>query len=99
MARSKIDGVVEGVRYTPDGKISVVRAYERRGVVWTDDVLLERKDLIDRLYQGKHFVVGVRKTYVGSVFNTGKPIQLTDGNIVTDGQSSGRDMLVGVGIF
>lgn len=99
MARSKIDGVIEGVRYTPDGKISIVRAYERRGVVWTDDVLLERKDLIDRLNQGKHFVVGVRKTYVGSVFDTGTPIQLADGNIVTDGQSSGRDMLAGVGIF
>ena len=99
MARSKIDGVIEGVRYTPDGHISVVRAYERRGVVWTDDILLERKDLIDRLKQGKQFVIGVRKTYVGSVFDTGQPVHLTDGNIVTDGQSGGRDMLAGVSVF
>ncbi len=99
MARSKIDGVIEGVRYTSAGQISVVRAYERRGVVWSDDVLLERKDLIDRLKQGKHFVIGVRKTYVGSVFDTGKAVHLTDGNVVTDGQSGGRDMLAGVGVF
>ncbi len=100
MARNKIDGVIEGVRYNPDGTISVVRAYERRGVVWTDDLLLQRKDLIDRLKQGKHFVIGVRKTNLGSVFETSTKVQMDDGHVVTEGQNpANRDMLSGVGIF
>jgi len=31
MAQAKYDGVIEAVRYAPAGRISLVRAYERRG--------------------------------------------------------------------
>jgi hypothetical protein len=99
MARTKIDGVIEAVRYNPDGSIKVVRGYERRGVVWTDEIMLNREDLIDRLKLGKRFVTGVRKTYLGSVFDTGKPVQFSNEHIITEGQADGRDMLAGVGIF
>ena len=99
MARSKIDGVIEAVRYTPDGAIRVVRGYERRGVVWTDEIMLDRKDLVDRLKQGKRFVTGTRTTYKGSEFDLGTPIHLENDHVLTDGQAESRDMLAGVGIF
>jgi hypothetical protein len=99
MARKKLDGVIEAVRYTPGGQIIVVRAYERHGVVWSDHVLLERKELSEQLKQGKRFVVGERKIYLGSVFETGTAVREMDGNIVTEGQTSGRDLLTGIPIF
>jgi len=99
MAQKKLDGVIEAVRYTPGGKIAVVRAYERHGVVWSDHVLLERKELSQRLEQGKRFVVGERKLYLGSVFETGTAVRQMEGNIVTEGQTSGRDLLSGVPVF
>jgi len=99
MTRMKLDGVIEAVRYTPGGKIVFVRAYERHGVVWSDHVLLERKELSERLEQGKCFVVGHRRFYLGSVFETGPAVHQLEGNIVTEGQSSAHDLLLGVPIF
>ncbi len=99
MARAKIDGVIESVRYNPDGTIQTARGYERRGVVWSDEVLLDRDALVQKLKQGKNFVTGVRKAYLGSVFNTGQAVLLSDGYIVTDGQPAHCDQLNGVGIF
>ena len=99
MARMKLDGVIEAVRYTPGGKIVFVRAYERHGVVWSDHVLLERKELSERLRQGKCFVAGERRIYLGSVFETGIAVHQVEGNIVTEGQTGTRDLLMGVPIF
>ncbi len=99
MTQKKLDGVIEAVRYTPGGKIAVVRAYERHGVVWSDHVLLERKELSDRLEQGKCFAVGERKPLLGSVFETGTAVRQMEGNIVTEGQTSRRDLLAGVPVF
>jgi hypothetical protein len=99
MAPKKTDGVIEAVRYTPGGKITVVRAYERHGVVWSDHIMLERKELTERLKQGKRFVVGERKPYLGSIFETGTTVCLVEDNIVTEGQASGRDVLNGVPVF
>ena len=99
MARTKLDGVIEAVHYTAGGKIAVVRAYERHGVVWSDHILLKRKELSERLRQGKRFVVGERKIYLGSVFETGKAIHQMEGIIVTEGQTSVRDFLLGVPVF
>jgi len=99
MARNNLDGVIEAVRYTPGGRIGVVRAYERHGVVWSDHILLERKDLSERLKQGKRFVIGERKFYLGSVFKTGPLVHQTEGNITTEGQASTHDILEGVPVF
>jgi hypothetical protein len=99
MSKKKLDGVIEAVRYTPDGKIVVVRAYERHGVVWSDHVLLGRKELSERLKQGKKFVVGERKIYLGSVFETGKVVYQIENKIITEGQMSTRDLLAGVPVF
>jgi hypothetical protein len=99
MAGRKYDGVIEAVRYTSGGKISEVRVYERRGVVWSDRFLLDRQALIDRLKKGKRFVVGERKTYLGSVFATGAAVRCVGEHVVTDAQTASGDQLTGVAIF
>ncbi|MFH1524137.1 MAG: hypothetical protein ABIF04_04160 [Chloroflexota bacterium] len=99
MARAKIDGVIEAVRYTPHGEIAVARTYERRGVVWSDHVLLEREELVERLKKGKRFVTGERKVHLGSVFETGQAVRYVNKCIVTDGQAAARDQLAGVSTF
>jgi hypothetical protein len=99
MSGKKLDGIIEAVHYSPDGKISLVRVYERRGAVWSDRFLLERKDLIDRLKNKKRYVVGERKVYLGSVFETGPAVRYRDNSIMTEGQPTSRDLLAGVGIF
>jgi hypothetical protein len=99
MARAKIDGVIEAVRYTPGGKIALVRMYERHGVVWSDRILLERKELIDRLSKRKRFVTGERKYYQGSVFETGASIKVSNEQIITEGQKAEGDLLAGVPVF
>jgi hypothetical protein len=99
MARNKLDGVIEAVRYAPGGKIAFVRFYERHGVVWSDAVLLERKELSERLKLGKHIAVGQRRTYLGSVFETSTAVQQKEAYIVTEGQTAAGDFLDGVPVF
>jgi hypothetical protein len=99
MARIKYDGVIEAVRYTPEGMISLIRTYERRGAVWSDHILLDRSELIARLADGKHFVVGRRKVFLGSVFETGEPVHYKGEHIFSGGQPATRDLLAGVSIF
>ena len=99
MARIKIDGVIEAVRYTPNGKINMVRSYQRRGAVWSDHVLLSRPELVAQLQNGKRFVTGARKKDLGSVFETGASVNLADDHIFTDGQATVREFLAGVPIF
>jgi hypothetical protein len=99
MARAKIDGVIEAVRYTPCGEIAVARTYERHGAVWSDYVLLERKELVERLKKGKRFVTGERRVRLGGVFETGPAVCYIDEHIITDGQAAARDRLAGVSVF
>ena len=99
MARLKIDGVIESVRYTPSGMINVVRAYERRGAVWSDHIILARTELVARLTNGKHFMTGQRKEYLGSVFENGSAVHYVDEHIISGGQPATRDLLAGVAIF
>jgi hypothetical protein len=99
MTSRKVDGIIEAVRYTPGGKIAVVRVYERHGVVWSDHILIGRQELSERLKDGKRFVIGERKTYLGSMFNTGDTVCQLQDFIVTEGQAGVRDLLNGVPIF
>jgi hypothetical protein len=99
MALIKIDGVIEAVRYTPGGRISVVRTYQRRGAVWSDHLILGRPELVEQLKSGKRFVTGARKELLGSVFKTGSTIRYIDEHIVTEGQAALRDLLAGVPVF
>lgn len=71
----KFDGIIEAVHYK-NGQIVTVRAYERRGATFSDCVLIERKDLLERIKSGKKFLTGVRKEYLASTFQEGKPVQI-----------------------
>ena len=71
----KFDGVVEAVRYK-NGQIVMIRAYERRGSSFSDRVIIERKDLLERLKKGKKFITGSRREFLASTFESGKPLQV-----------------------
>lgn len=75
----KMDGVIEAVRYK-NGQLVMVRAYERRGSSFSDRVLIERKELLERLKSGKKFVTGSRKELLASTFESGKPLQVVSRN-------------------
>jgi hypothetical protein len=97
----KFDGVIEAVRYK-NGKIDVVRAYERRGATFSDHVVLDRKTVIERLKNGKRFVTGQRKGLLASTFEIGKPIQATgkdDKLILSTRANVDHDELEGVPAF
>jgi len=95
--KKNYDGVVVAVRYTSQGEIDWVRAFERHGYVFSDRVNLDRETLIDRLKSGKRFKTGERKPYQGSDFDVKDDIRLVDKNgnqIIVAGQnSSDRDLL------
>jgi len=111
MPRAKFDGVIEAVRYAKNGEIALVRAYERRGLIWSDQILLGRQDLVERLKQGLRFVTGLRKPFLGGVFEIKKTVHYTERGksgfiVATDGATTaseqhpeGRDALPGIPIF
>jgi len=71
----KIDGVIEAVRQK-NGHLVMVRAYERRGATFSDHVLIDRKELLERLKSGKQFVTGSRKELLASTFESGKAVKV-----------------------
>jgi len=87
----KIDGIIEAARYK-NGQIVVVRGYERRGASFSDRVLIERKDLLERLKDGKQFLTGVRKKFWGGTFEDGKAVKVvSNGNKVFISTRDGAD--------
>lgn len=102
MAR-KYDVVVEAVRYQPDGQIRYLRVYERRGPTFTDRVLLDRQQVLNRMKAGKVFVIGERIPRLASTFEITLPLRLAakDGNdVITtrDGEPE-HDDLQGTPVF
>jgi len=76
----KFDGVIEAVRYK-DGQIEVVRTFERRGAAFTDRIMLNRHEFLDRLKKGKKYLVGKRKEFLAGTFEVKeKPVQILDRN-------------------
>ena len=98
MAKIKFDGLIEAVRYAPDGKIDLVRAYERRGATFSDHILINRAKLIERLQKGEKFVTGQRKEFMGSTFETAKPVRL-NGDVISTGIAGNHDLLEDVPIL
>ncbi|HWT84083.1 MAG TPA: hypothetical protein VN648_35470 [Candidatus Methylomirabilis sp.] len=103
MAGKKYDGVIEAVRYAPDGKISTVRVYERRGPTFSDRLLLTREALIDRLKSGKIYVTGQRKALLASTFEVSGRVRIlkNDGQeyVVGENETAAGDRLPGVPLF
>jgi len=71
----KADGIIEAVRYK-NGQIVTVRAYERRGAAFSDRMLLERKELLERIKSGRKFVTGVRKEFLAGTFDEGQMVEI-----------------------
>ncbi|MBP6209848.1 MAG: hypothetical protein KA473_10455 [Anaerolineales bacterium] len=88
----KIDGVIEAARFK-NGQIMVVRAYERRGATFSDRVVLDRKTLLERLKNGKQFVVGSREEFLASTFKYGKPVRLFAQDVLSTREGSSHDEL------
>lgn len=99
----KFDGVIEAVRYNPDGRIDLVRAYVLRGVTYSDRVLLDRETLLERIKKGKKFTTGQRKEFLASTFEIGKSIKTVGNNgtefITTRETSPQRDDLEETPVF
>jgi len=102
MADKKFDGIIEAVRYTRNGQIEFVRAYERRGATFSDHVLLDRKSLIERLKSKKQFVTGQRKALNASTFAPEHNVQLVkngDKEWIATRTDASRDELEGVPVL
>ena len=102
MAKDKYDGVVEAVHYKSEGLVEWVRAYFRRGAIFSDHVLIPRTDFVSLLKSGKKFVVGQRIHYLAGTFETSQTVNLISAGerelIVTGDRSSSFDDLTGVPI-
>ncbi len=97
----KFDVVIEAVRYK-NGKIDVVRVYERRGPSFSDRILLDRKAMIELMKQGKRVVTGQRIEYLAGTFDVGNAVKLVgeDGKqVITTRAESDHDELEGVPAF
>jgi hypothetical protein len=97
----KFDAVIEAVRYR-NGHIEVVRAFERRGAAFSDRVLIERHELLERLKDGKKFVTGKRKELLAGTFEQGKPVQVVsrDGkDFISTRSDANQDELEQVPVF
>jgi hypothetical protein len=76
MARQKFDGIIEAVRYTPAGEISLARAYERRSTAFGDCVLLTRPQLLEKLHNKRRFATGRRVQYMAGTFEVSGTVHL-----------------------
>lgn len=97
----KIDGVIEAVRYK-NGQITIVRAFERRGTTFSDQLLLDRKTLLERLQKGMKFVTGSREDLLASTFKISKPVMLVKANdreFIATLENPERDELENVPFF
>ncbi len=99
MPRKQIDGIIEAVRYAPDGKIEFVRLHQRQGSVWSDHLLLARPALVKRLQEGQKLYTGQRKQYLGNQVEAHQPISLVNGVIVSGKGDGRRDLLEGVPVL
>ena len=103
MANQKYDGVVESVHYAPDGRVEWVRAYLRRGIAWSDWVIIPRESLIKEIKSGKRVMVGKRVEYMAGTFDVTTPLQVVgkDGKefLTTSSSTTDRDLLEGVPVL
>jgi hypothetical protein len=103
MGKQKIDGIIEGVRYKPNGDVEWVRAYERRGATYSDHILLKREALILKIKSGKNFMAGCRTPLLASTFEVTIPVRLINNGdreiLMTGDLPSNRDRLEGIPVI
>ena len=100
MASKTLDGVIEAVRYKPDGQVDWVRAYLRRGPTFSDRIIINRATLIENLKSGKRYFTGKPIPLKASTFEVDKPLQLMQKEgqavLVAGDIQTGKDYLAGV---
>jgi len=100
MAKPKYDGVVQAVRYDDQGQVLWVRAFLRRGQVWSDHIMLKRSALIEQIKSGKRIVVGERTPLLGATFETTDPVKVVKVNshelLISGDTQAKTDSLAGV---
>jgi hypothetical protein len=99
MPTKKINAVIEAVRFSPSGQIELVRAYERRGPVWSDVQVLHRTELVNRLKNGQKFYCGSRKKFLGNQFEAVALVQLDNNRVISGKPEGSLDFLNGVPVF
>ena len=103
MAPQKYDGIIETVRYSPDGFIKVARIYERRGPTFSDRILISREGLVSRIKDGKKYFTGKRIRYQASTFELNEPVNLVKFDqieyLVTQAGSAAGDDLGSLPVF
>ena len=100
MAKPRYDGVVQAVRYDDQGQVLWVRAFLRRGQIWSDQIMLTRSALIEQIKSGKRIVVGERTRFMGATFETTDLVAVVYVNsheVLTTGDTQAKtDSLAGV---
>ncbi len=100
MAKVDYDGVIQAAHYDDQGQVDWVRAYLRRGAVWTDYILLPRAELMEKIQSGLRFRTGERLEYQGGTFKTFDPVRVVQSNshevLVAGDGSAESDKLDGV---
>ena len=86
MAKNKFDGVIVAAHFDKNRQVEWVRAYLKKGPVFTDRVHLAREDLIAQIKAGKKFITGRRIEFEAATFETNHPVRV--------GQSNGSEFLV-----
>ena len=98
---NKFDGIIEAVRYK-NGQIAVVRGYERRGASFSDRILIDRKELLERLKDGQKFLTGVRKEFFAGTFEEGKHLNVVSRegkDFISTHETSDHDELENTPVF
>jgi len=96
---SKIDLVVEAVRYTADGRIDLLRGYLRIDATYTDRRIFTRDETVALLKKGKKVSAGQRQALLASTFGATVPIVLVNDSLITEGAPAEHDLLRGVPVF
>lgn len=99
MATKKTDLIIEAAHYEPNGKIAYVRAFERRGAIWSDVLLLPRSELVARLASGCRVCTGRRQPYLGSWLEPDQPLHFAQDTLFTNQQEGAGDLLPGLPVF
>ena len=55
--KNKYDGVITAVRYSSEGAVDWVRAFERRGPTFSDRLKLHRDELVEAIKSGKKLYI------------------------------------------
>jgi hypothetical protein len=92
----RVDLIVVAARYSPERRLEWVQAYERRGRVWSDKVVLDRRALLDRLQRKQRVHSGAEREIPGD-FEVGPAVQLQRSGgppaIVAGSKTTGADEL------